>query len=86
MTYDPTSDVINNLINNFKIGWVQVSPYVTLSNITPHNNLLYNSYYENLTIELHVLYVLNIHANFHVNWILFTIQFINSSFKNYFKL
>ena len=39
MTYDPTSDVINNLINNFKIGWVQVSPYVTLSNITSSNNL-----------------------------------------------
>ena len=39
MTYDPTSDVINNLINNFKIGWVQVSPDITLINITPSNNL-----------------------------------------------
>ena len=32
-------------------------------------NLLWNSYFENLTIELHVLYVFNIH----VNWMLFTI-------------
>ena len=46
-------------------GWVQVTPDVTLINIIPPNNLLLNSYFENLTIELHVLYVLNMHANFH---------------------
>ena len=39
MTYDPICDAINNLINNFKIGWVQVSPDITLINITPSNNL-----------------------------------------------
>ena len=48
--------------------------------------MLYNLYFENLTIILHVLYVLNIHANFHINWMLFTIRFINSSFMHYFKL
>ena len=40
---------------------------MTLSNITPLNNLLLNSYFENPTIELHVLYVLNMHVKFHVN-------------------
>ena len=67
-------------------GWVQVTLGITLSNVTLPNNLLQNSYFENLTVELHVLYVLNIHANFYVNWILFTIQFINSFFIHYFKL
>ena len=45
-----------------------------------------NLYFENFTIGLHVLYVLNMHANFHINQILFTIQSINSSFMHYFKL
>ena len=36
--------------------------------------------------QLHVLYVLNINSIFHVNWMLFTIQSINSSFMYYFKL
>ena len=49
------------------VGWVQVTPNVTLSNITLPNNLLLNSYFENPTIELHILYVFNIHVNFHVN-------------------
>ena len=30
-------------------------------------NLLLNSYFENPTVELHILYVLNIHAKFHAN-------------------
>ena len=59
---------------------------VTLSNITPSNDLLLNLYFKNFTVGLHVLYVLNIHANFHNNWMLFIIQFINSSFIHYFKL
>ena len=33
-----------------------------------------------------IIYVLNIHAIFHINWILFTIRSINSSFMHYFKL
>ena len=38
-----------------------------LLNVTPTNNLLLNSYFENPTVELQVLYVLNMYANFHVN-------------------
>ena len=59
---------------------------ITLSNITPPDNLLMNLYFENFTIGLHVLYVLNMHINFHINQMLFTIQSINSSFIHYFKL
>ena len=33
----------------------------------PNSNLLLNSYFENPTIRLHVLYVLNMHAKFHAN-------------------
>ena len=44
---------------------VQVTPNVTLKNVTPPNNLLSNSYFEDLTVGLQVLYVLHIHANFH---------------------
>ena len=40
---------------------------VTLNNITSLNNLLLNLYFENLIVELHVLYVLNKHAKFHTN-------------------
>ena len=42
--------------------------------------------FEIFIVELHILYVLNIHINFYVNWILFTIQSINSTFMRYFKL
>ena len=45
-----------------------------------------NLYFENSTVGLYDLYVLNIHANFHTNRMLFTIRFINSSFMHYFKL
>ena len=40
------------------MGWVQV---------TLPNNLFLNLYFENPTIELHILYILNIYANFHAN-------------------
>ena len=55
------------------MGWVQITLDVTLNNVTLPNNLLLNSCNENLTIELHVLYVLNTYANFHINQMLFTI-------------
>ena len=48
--------------------------------------MLLNSYFENLTVGLHVLYVFNMHANFYANKMLFTIQFINSYFIQYCKL
>ena len=50
---DLEKDMVNNL----------------LVNVTPTNNLLLNSYFENPTIGLHVLYVINMHTNFHANWI-----------------
>ena len=46
-------------------GWIEVTLCVTIINATPPNNLLLNSYFENLIVELHVLYVLFMHANFH---------------------
>ena len=68
------------------MGWIQVTPGITLSNITPPNNLLLNSYFENLTIGLHILCVFNMSANFYTNQILFTIRSINSYFMQYCKL
>ena len=35
------------------------------------------TYFENLTIGLHVLYILNTHVKIRVNWMLFTISSIN---------
>ena len=49
------------------IGLGQVTPYITLKIVTPSNNLLLNSYFENIIVGLHVLYDFNIHANFHAN-------------------
>ena len=36
---------------------------VTLLRVTPPNNLLLNSYLENITVEFHYLYVFHIHVN-----------------------
>ena len=55
------------------MNWVEVTPGVTLSNVAQSNNLLLNLYFENPTVELHILYVFNIHANLHINRMLFTI-------------
>ena len=68
------------------MSWIQVTPGVTLSNVTPPNNLLMNLYFENSTVGLHVLFVLNMHVDFHTNEMLFTIRSINSSFMHYFKI
>ena len=65
---------------------VQVLYGVILNNVTFPNNLLLNSYFKNLTIGSYVLYVLTMHANFHVNRMLFSIWSINSSFIHHFKL
>ena len=45
-----------------------------------------NLYFENSIIKLHVLYILNMHAKFHTNRMLFTIKSLNSSSIHYFKL
>ena len=37
------------------------------------NKINITTYFENLIVELHALYALNIHVKFCVNWILFTI-------------
>ena len=37
------------------------------------NKINITAYFENLTVEFHVLYALNIHVNFCVNRMLFTI-------------
>ena len=50
-------------------GWAQVIPSVILNNIKLPDNLLLTSYFENSTIRLYVLYVLNMYTNFHINWI-----------------
>ena len=42
-------------------------------------------YFENLSVELYVLYVVNTYFKF-VHWMLFTIQFINLFFIYNFKL
>ena len=44
------------------------------------------TYFENLMVKLHVLYVLNTHVKFCVNRILFTIWFINLYFIDNFIL
>ena len=65
---------------------IQVIPGITLSNVTPSNNLLMNLSFKNFIVGLDVLYVLNIHANFYTNHMLFTIRSINSFFMHYYKL
>ena len=67
-------------------GWVQVTHDVTLKNDILSNNSLLNSYFKIFIFRLYVLYVLNMHINIHANQVLFTIEFINSSFMHYFKL
>ena len=44
------------------------------------------TYFKNLTIGLHIFYVLNKHVKFHINQILFSIRFINLFFMHNFKL
>ena len=58
----------------------------TLINVTLTNDLLLKLYFKNFTVELHVLYILNMHTNIHVNQLLYTISSINSLFIPYFKL
>ena len=58
-----TTMCMHTYIHTYALG----SSGVTLSNVTLPNNLLLNSYFESLTVELHVLYVLNMYDNFHAN-------------------
>ena len=65
---------------------IKVTFNIILSNVTLPNNLLMNLYFENFIVGLHILYVLNMHAKFYTNQMLFIIRSINSSFIHYFKL
>ena len=40
---------------------------IILSCVTLPNNLFLNSYFENSTVELHIIYVFNMNTSFHVN-------------------
>ena len=53
---------------------------------TPTKKINMVTYFNNLTVELHVFYVLNTHIKFYINWILFTIQLINLFFMHNFRL
>ena len=44
------------------MNWIQVAPDITLINVTSLINFLLNSYFENPTVKLYVLYILNMHA------------------------
>ena len=66
--------------------WMLIKVNYKLMRVTTPNSFFLNSYFENLTVGLHDLYVLNVHANFHSNQVLFTIWSINSSSMYYFKL
>ena len=63
----PHNNINYIYIEREREGWVQVTSSVTLSNIIPPNILLLNSYFKNPTVKLHVLYILNMHVNFHAN-------------------
>ena len=78
-TCNPMVEFFKNKFINKLLGGV------TLSNVTPPSYLLLNSYFKNRTVELLVLYMLNMHVNFHANWMLFILWSINSTFMNYFK-
>ena len=77
---------IYNPTVRFSIYIWQVIHGLIQSNVTLPNNLLLNSYFENLIVRLHILYVLNIYAYFYANQMLCTIYSIKLSFMHYFKL
>ena len=54
--------------------------------ITLTKKINMTTYFENLTIGLLVLYILNTNIIFHANWMLSTIRSINLFFTHNFKL
>ena len=61
---------------SYKISYSKATTLVNKINIT--------TYFENLTVELYVLYALNIHVKFSVNRISFTILSISLYFMHKF--
>ena len=58
-------------------SWVQVKPDVTLSDITPLNNLLLDANFDKSTIGLHYIHILSMLAKFHSDQRLIIILSIN---------
>ena len=54
--------------------------------ITPTKKININIFFENLTVKLHVFYVLNTHIKFHVSQMLFIIRSTNLFFMHNFRL
>jgi len=53
---------------------------------TPTKNTNMNMYFENLIVGLYVLYILNKHVKFCINYMLFNIKSINLFFIHNFRL
>ena len=53
---------------------------------TPTKKIKMIIYFENLTVRLHFLYILNTHIKFRVNQMLFIIQSLNLIFMHNFRL
>ena len=52
---------------------------------TPTKKINITIYFENLTLELYVFYILIINVKFSVNYMLFTIRYINLFFISNFR-
>ena len=53
---------------------------------SPTKKINIATYFENLTVKLHVLYIFNMHVKFISNWILFIIQLVNLFFIHNLRL
>ena len=58
---------------NYRMEKVQLQNWLQPQATNSLNKINITAYFENLTVELHVLYALNTHVNFCVNRMLFTI-------------
>ena len=68
------------------MSWVQVTPSVTLSNITPLNIFKLNVNFNKFTVRLHCLYILSMFTNFKDNQISIAMSSINYSNSNFCSL
>ena len=59
------------------MGWVKVTPSVTLNNITPLNIFKLNVNFDKFTVRLHCLYILSMLTNFKDNQRLIAMSSIN---------
>ena len=62
-----------NIINYQKNHFFLRQSLVIKLTITSLNKINITSYFENLTVQLYVIYTLNTHVKFCINYILFTI-------------